>query len=168
MAGVASVYEYKGWGRKLVWAIKEGSPKRVRYILGYEMRNLLDERWNEVGFNAIVPVPVTESKLETQGFNHAELLAKPLSILMDIPIYPYALARSWNSLTQRDLGKVDRKENAELSYKAGLTNGLTGKTILLVDDLLTTGCTLAACADRLLDSGAAKVYGLTAAATLSR
>jgi len=165
LAGLGAIYEYKGRGRRLVWEIKAGAPKRVCYILGYDMHTLLRELWGEVEFDMIVPVPATQTRLEAQGFNHAELLAQPLSRLAGIPIRPDTLVRAESTLTQRYLNRENRKENAERSYQAGRVEELSGKTILLVDDLLTTGWTLTACAGRLLGAGAAKVYGLTAAAT---
>jgi len=168
LTDVAAIYEYKGRGRRLVWAIKEGEPKRVRYILGYDMRTLLGERWSEAAFDMIVPVPATQTRLEARGFNHAQLLAEQLGGLTGIPVCPHALVRAEDSLTQHNLNRADRRENAELSYQAGETGGLDDKTILLLDDLLTTGCTLAACAQRLLEQGAAKVYALAAATTPSR
>ena len=168
LADVAAVYKYRGYGRGLVWAIKEGTPKRVRYILGYEMHALLNERWGDVAFDMIVPVPATKAKLEAKGFNHAELLAEPLGRMAGISVCPDALVRVESSRVQHNLSRAERRENAELSYQAGQADELAGKTVLLVDDLLTTGSTLAACAERLLARGATAVYALAGATTPSR
>ena len=168
LAGVAAVYEYKGHSRKLVWALKAGEPKRVRYILAGEMQNILNGRWGEVGCDMIVPVPATQTKLEERGFNHAELLAEELGSCAGIPVRPEVLVRAEGSQVQHNLDRAQREKNAGLSYQIGLADGLEGKTVLLVDDLITTGWTLAVCARRLIDSGAAQVYALAAATTPSR
>ena len=167
LAGVAAVYEYKGHGRGLVWAIKAGE-RRVNYILGYDMHALINDHWGAVSFGAIVPVPATQTKLEAQGFNHAELLARELGRQTGIPACPQALVRAEGSLIQHSLDRSKRRENAERSYQTGEAGELAGKTILLVDDLLTTGATLAACAERLLESETASVYAIAAATTPSR
>ena len=168
LADIAASYEYKGHGRRLVWAVKEGEPRRVRYILAREMQTILNERWGDVAFDMIVPVPATKAKLEERGFNHAELLAEQLGKLAELPIYPEALVRAEDSQVQHNLDKAQREKNAGLSYLAGQAEGLRGKTVLLVDDLITTGWTLAVCAGRLIDCGAAQVYALAAATTPSR
>ena len=168
LAGIAAIYEYKGRGRKLVWAIKEGSPKRVRYTLANEMHAILSERWGNVAFDMIVPVPATKAKLEERGFNHAQLLAEQLGRLTGLPVCPDTLIRAEDSQIQHNLDKARREKNAELSYLAGQGVRLEGKTVLLVDDLITTGWTLAACAQRLIDCDAAQVYALAAATTPSR
>ena len=168
LAGIAAIYEYKGRGRKLVWAIKEGSPKRVRYILAYEMHATLNERWGNITFDMIVPVPATKAKLEERGFNHAQLLAEQLGKLAELPVYPDVLIRAEDSQVQHSLDKARREKNAGLSYLAGQDAKLEGKTVLLVDDLITTGWTLAVCAQRLIDCGATQVYALAAATTPSK
>ena len=168
LTDIAAVYEYKGHSRKLVWALKEDSPKRVRYMLAREMHAILNERWGNITFDMIVPVPATKAKLEERGFNHAQLLAEQLGKLAALPVYPDVLVRAEDSQVQHNLDKAQREKNAELSYLAGQDVKLDGKTVLLVDDLITTGWTLAVCAARLIDLGAAQVYAIAAATTPSR
>ena len=165
LSDVASVCVYGDESRPLILKIKDASEPRVYTFFAGEMHRLLTQLWPDASFDLIVPVPTTQAKMEARGFNQADLLAEPLSKLLGIPTYPHALLREAHSREQHTLSSEQRRENAGLSYKINQPDEVCGKTVLLLDDLLTTGYTASACANCLLDAGAAKVYALTCAAT---
>ena len=165
LSGIAGVLEYSGERRSLVLKIKDGPPARVCEFFAGEMFKVLAQHWAGVGFDAVVPVPTTNAKMLSRGFNQVDLLARPLGKLAEIPVLPNALRREESSKTQHELSRGQREENARLSYKINRPDAVAGQVVLLLDDLLTTGYTISACADCLLDAGAAKVYALCAAAT---
>lgn len=161
LSGIVALYPYKGYRRKLVWEIKRGRQKRVYRLFGYQFREAIEEHFPGVVFDMIVPVPASS----TREFNHAERLVEPLSAITQIPIYPGTLTRAKDSERQQSLGLKAREENARLSYKIGRPDVVSGRTILLVDDLITTGYTISACAKQLILAGASRVYALSSGYT---
>lgn len=163
-----SAMEYNGSVRKLILRMKADDNARLFRFFAGEMHEAMLEYWNGVDFDLIVPVPSTAARMKSRGFNQTELLADELGKLMKIPVCADALFREESSEAQHGLARPRRKENAERSYKVKEPAKTDGKTVLLVDDLITTGYTASACADRLLEAGACGVYVLTAARTSLR
>lgn len=108
----------------------------------------------------IVPVPVTLSRRLQRGFNQAELLGAPLARALGLPL-ERALQREIAG-KQAALDQAGRQRGAREAFRSATT--LSGR-VLLVDDVLTTGATAAACATELLGAGASRVYLLTLVAS---
>ena len=110
------------------------------------------------GADAVVPVPLHAARERSRGFNQARELAQHLSL----PVLD-ALVRTRNTSAQADLPKARRDANVRGAF--ALTRGVDvdGLVLVLVDDVSTTGATLNACAEPLLDAGAREVRALTAA-----
>ena len=104
----------------------------------------------------LVPVPMDGISRRRRGFNQSEEIARGLALATGWPVAPGALARPRGrrpqSLTPRD----DRAANARAGFRAGRED-VAGQSVLLVDDLITTGCTAAACTSVLLAAGAREV-----------
>jgi ComF family protein len=113
------------------------------------------------GADILVPVPLHRSRQRERGFNQARQLAKHLGL----PVIN-ALARTRNTASQADLPASKRGANVRGAFVARA--GVDGLTIVLVDDVATTGATLNACAAVLLDAGAREVRALTAAKAVAR
>ncbi|MCL2034120.1 MAG: hypothetical protein FWG94_05240 [Oscillospiraceae bacterium] len=160
--------EYNGATRDAVLRIKDTPEKRTLLFFANLMRDEILKNWGGVSFDLIVPVPINPSKLLSRGFNQAEKLAASLSPLLDIPVVGEAIMRFDDAQIQHTLSQAERRENAEAAYGPKDASGLRGKTVLLVDDVLTTGATLNACGKKLLAAGAAKVYAASATATRLR
>lgn len=108
----------------------------------------------------LVPVPLHPARLRERGFNQAELLARELARLLDAPLSTGALRRTKDTVSQVDTSsRAERLKNVREAFAS--TGTLDGETIVLVDDVTTTGATLLAAAQALLSAGAARVYGLT-------
>lgn len=115
-------------------------------------------------FDAVVPVPMQAAKLRTRGYNQAELLARGVARQLGIPLKTHLLRRvKTDVLSQTRLRREGRLRNAAAAYRTAHPRHLQGKTILLVDDVMTTGATCEACARLLRQAGAAKVYVLALA-----
>ncbi len=106
--------------------------------------------------DAIVPVPLYPKKLAKRGFNQSELIAEGISEALDIPVWKQALQRVKNTGTQTDKTRQERIENVQDAFRLQSENIGSNQHILLVDDVLTTGATLEACARELL-----KAKGIT-------
>jgi len=107
--------------------------------------------------DAVVPVPLHRSRRNERGYNQAELLAGRLAKRLHVPMWSGALKRTRKTTAQKYLGGRERQKNLESVFALG-RRSLAGKTILLVDDIYTTGGTAEACTRVLLEAGVAAVY----------
>lgn len=116
---------------------------------------------------AIVPIPLSQQRMRERGYNQAGLIAHPLSRIMRWKYLPDALQRIRHTRSQVGLNAAERCENVQAAFTAnpGLAQN---KTILLFDDIATTGATLHAASQALLSAGAKRVYALAAAKALQK
>lgn len=135
-----------------------------------------NEYLNEIKNNVdlIIPVPLHKSKLKKRGFNHASHVAKHLGVLLDIPLEDGLLIKTQKTKPQTETeNKNERQKNLKNAFSviSDIPSGsTTGKKVLLVDDVVTTGSTLAECAQTLrypykdsLKRGTREVWALTIA-----
>jgi ComF family protein len=113
----------------------------------------------------VVPVPLGKQRMKERGYNQVGLLARPLAGLQGWRYLPQVLVRTRETRTQVGLSPLERKENISGAFRAEPILA-AGKDILLVDDVVTTGATLAACSDALIKAGARNIYALTLARAL--
>ncbi len=122
-----------------------------------------------VKIDLLMPIPMLFKKERRRGYNQAELLVRALAREIKIPYTKRCLKRVKTKVfSQTQLGREGRLKNALASYRITHSDKVCGKTILLVDDVMTTGATLNACAQLLRDAGAANVYALALARGISR
>lgn len=110
----------------------------------------------QLAADGMAPVPLHRSRLSRRGYNQAEVLARRLSRLSGIPVWPKALVRPRKTVAQKYLGARERSQNLEGAFAAG-RQSVAGRTVLLVDDIYTTGGTAEACTRVLLRAGARQV-----------
>lgn len=111
-----------------------------------------------------VPVPLYPSRLRERGFNQAQLIALELGHILNIPIEPHALKRIRATKPQMSLREpAQRRRNVQRAFEAHCTESLKDRTILLVDDVTTTGATLQECAKALHAAGANKIFAFVLA-----
>ena len=110
----------------------------------------------------ILPVPLDSARRRERGYNQAALLARPVSWRMGIPYSDKSIKRIKQTRQQVGLSLPERQTNLAGAFKADRKR-VAGGNILIVDDVITTGSTMDACAQALIDAGANKVYGITLA-----
>lgn len=115
------------------------------------------------GDKIVVPIPLYYKKEMKRGFNQAERLAKIIAQEFNLPLENKALKRTKETEAQMSLKKKERRENIASAFKVITKNKIKNKTILLVDDVATTGLTLDEAAKVLIESGAKKVWGVVIA-----
>ena len=127
------------------------------------------DRYSEVcQADIVVPVPAHAARLRERGYNHAELIAKPLAGSLGLPCRSYLLVRSRPRPNKLRLTLRERWRSVRGAYTIRQGLRVDNLRILLVDDVLTTGATLDACSRALRKAGAAKVVALTVARAVPR
>jgi len=114
-----------------------------------------------------VPVPLHPDKLARRGFNQAELLARSAAMLLGIPMIPGALSRRASTGTQTFLDRRHRRDNVLRAFVCDEPARVAGRTVLLIDDVITSGATADGCARALLRSGASEVRVLAFAVSVA-
>jgi len=154
---VRSAYDYGGAARDLLHALKYGGVSAVAPLMGEEMAGRLADWPPDV--SAIVPVPMAGSRRRRRGYNQSQLLASEIGRFAGIPVAGRALVRRAGESQVEQPDEAARRANVKDAFAAGREPATD--CVLLVDDTMTTGATLDACARVLKSAGADRVYGLT-------
>jgi ComF family protein len=113
--------------------------------------------------DVVVPVPLFPTRLAERGFNQAALLARPLAEDLGAKLLARALVRTRDTPRQAALERGRRLVNVRKAFAVRSNAALAGKRVLLVDDVRTTGATLRACEEALLEAGVREVRSLVLA-----
>ena len=149
--------------RELIHRLKYSREIWIAKTLGRILsRGLEDSRLSGQDFDAIVPVPLHSKRLREREFNQAALFAEQLSLYSGLPVRD-VLVRSRYTGTQTALDRAERRQNLRNAFSLRKNAEVTDQNLLLIDDVLTTGSTLDACAAILLEQGAESVRALTLA-----
>ena len=111
----------------------------------------------------LVPVPLEKRKLKWRGFNQSEEIGKEISKFLNIPLINDILFKIKETLPQVELSEKEREENIKGVFIIRNRKKISGKKILLVDDVYTTGSTMKECAQLLKKAGAKEVIGIVIA-----
>lgn len=155
---------FAGTVRAALHALKYAGERRMAGPLG----EAAAERWRRAGAGGdlIVPVPVHAERARLRGYDQATLLADVIAGRLGLPA-SRLLERHRRTVAQFDLDRAQRGTNVSgafrLDPRAAAAADLRGRWVILVDDVTTTGATLAACAEVLMGAGALAVSGLTVA-----
>ncbi len=114
-------------------------------------------------YDLIVPVPLHPQRQLQRGFNQAELLARRIGMATSIPVSARSVRRVKKGASQARSGSINERRNNVSGAFICTDASVSGKRILLIDDVCTTGATLEACALALRTAGATDVSGLTVA-----
>lgn len=144
-------YTHDGDTQKVLYELKYYGNSRLGLFLGRWMANELLPSGFFQGIDCIVPVPLHAKKARMRGYNQSEMLADGLSAITGIPVLNGLIVRSRYTETQTHKGAYERWVNVQDVFECASLEAFEGKHILLVDDVMTTGATLVACADALAD-----------------
>ena len=145
--------------KKALWLLKYRGAKQ----LAKPLAELIKERvWKKMETKdwLVIPIPLSKNKMRRRGYNQAELIAKELSdnICADV------LLKKFHTKSQVEVkDKEERLANIIGSFEAKNSETITGKKIILIDDVLTTGATMREAKKILLSAGAKKVAGVVVA-----
>lgn len=155
---VVSSGVHAGILQEAVQALKYHNTGAVADPLGARLATaLLSLNWT---FDMIIPVPLHPDRLRLRGYNQAQRIAESLATVIQVVCVPQALQRVRHTRTQVGLNRAQRLTNMTDAFLAD-SGVVRGKTLLIVDDVRTTGATLTACALAAQQAGATAVYGAT-------
>jgi ComF family protein len=127
------------------------------------MTEALNRYWDADSFDLLIPVPLHPRRLRERGFNQILLLIKEISSRTGIPYGKTILQKKKPTLPQVSLSGIERERGIRGAFHVLRTEGLMGRSVLLVDDVYTTGATVNECSKVLRRGGAERVDVLTLA-----
>lgn len=154
-----SAYEFirDGIFQQIVHKFKYNGKSQLGILLGRKLgEELLKQPWIEE-IDLIVPVPIHRNKKMQRGYNQSSLIAEGIYQIINKPIDERIIKRIRNTETQTHLNLQERIENVKGAFKIMNKNKLKGKSILIVDDVCTTGSTVNEVARTLLNAGAREI-----------
>ena len=154
-AELAAPFLYDGLARELVLSLKYHGHRHLGPLLGEAAVVVAPQ-----GADGVVPVPLHPRRQAERGFNQSALIATTVAERLGVPLLEGALSRTRETPPQAGLNAAERKVNVRGAFAAPAR--LEGRTLLLVDDVCTTGATIDACARALRRAGAARVLAVTA------
>jgi ComF family protein len=158
-------YRYEGAILKGIHRLKYGSKSFLADALGPLLARFAEKRLDGQEDLLIMPVPLHFKRLQERGFNQSLLLARHVSRALHIDLDFLSLRRVRYTQPQTSLAKRERQQNVRGAFELKDQGAVKGNTVLLVDDVVTTGNTINECARILRKGGAQKVFGLSLART---
>jgi len=145
----------------MVHALKYGGLDYLAPLMAEEMLHRFAQLPELAMADLIVPVPLHRFKLRQRGYNQSELLAQHFAHCIGLPFCGNCLVRVRNTPSQTTLGRAGRLQNMTGAFACVRPEVVKGKTVLLIDDVATTGATLEGCAQALKQGGAKQVLAYT-------
>ena len=144
-----------------IYRLKYDGDRDIASVLGKFMARELDQRnWRP---DVIIPVPLHLDRLNERGFNQSELLAATIGRESGIDVATGVLTRKKYTESQVSLTRLERRQNVRGVFEADGSRTIKDKSVLVVDDIMTTGATLNECSRALKGLDPASIYCLSAA-----
>ena len=163
-SGCTAPFYYGNFSKKAMFIFKFRKRSELGEMFARYMALSVNESFYGVDFDLIACVPMDKLSKFKRGYNQSEILAYELSKILDIPFAWNLLGARKKKYSQHTLPNRERHNNVKDKYVCN--KRIDGKTILLVDDIKTTGATLDECSVQLLRSGAERVYCVTSLITV--
>lgn len=135
----------------LIHQLKYKGDTAIGFYLGEIMGKTLLNSNRFSSIDALIPLPLYVDKEHKRGYNQAAVICNGMSAVMNVPVLHGAVIRQHATETQTHKQRTERWENVKQSFKVAKPAELTGKHLLLVDDVVTTGATLEACGNIILE-----------------
>lgn len=155
---IVATGEHTGILRSAVVGLKYSSAFSTSDVLASRIISILPQF--DLTIDTVVPVPLHTSRLRERGYNQAKEISTRVAEWTSLPHQPDAITRIRSTRSQVGLDREERHHNMKDAFVAQ-ENLVSGKTLLLIDDVFTTGATLNACAEAALHAGAQQVIAIT-------
>ncbi len=153
ITNATSLFHFNKGGKfqKLIHKLKYQGKKEIGYELGRQFGFELKSSPAYAHINSVIAVPLHPNKQAKRGYNQSEAIAKGIADVLGIELDNSSLIRTKESETQTKKSRYERWQNVNSIFEVCQEDALTGKHVLLVDDVVTTGSTLEACANKILE-----------------
>ena len=162
----ASAVRYDGEARELVNSFKFRDMLWLRDDLVDWLEGVLRARFRVGEIDVVLPMPSTLGHRWNRGFNQSAVLARPLARRIGKPCGRFVIRRKGHPKKQSGLDEEERRLNAIGTFSVMRPSAVRGRTVLVVDDIMTTGATLSECAAELRRAGATRIWCVTVARSL--
>lgn len=165
-AGSAFYFTKKSLLQNVMHEIKYKGNVQAGLFMGKQTGLVLQRsgRFNDV--DCIVPLPLSSKRLQQRGYNQAAIIARGISSIINKKLVDDVVVRRTNTVTQTNKNRANRWQNMQDVFAIKDEDSLSGKHVLLIDDIVTTGATLEACAEVILSVSNTKVSIATVAHTI--
>jgi competence protein ComFC len=161
---MAAAFDYEGPAASLVKRLKySNQPYLASGMAAFLVAQLDQLQWPLP--DALVPVPLSFTHWLERGYNQSSLLAEEMGRLLDCPVW-HALKRQSGDYSQAALNLEQRKTLDGSRFRLNSKYSMSEKTLLVIDDVMTSGLTLQRCAETLMTASPASLYALTFCRTL--
>jgi len=161
-AGARSFGHYMAELSRVIQEFKFHGRRNLIGLLAPLLAAAYFDSWDKSDFDLVVPVPLHPKRKRERGYNQSELLARSLARYIAVP-YDNVLLRVRPTLPQVGLTDSQRHENVRKAFQCFKPQQVLRRRILLIDDVMTTGATVASAAQNLMETGAWRVSVLTVA-----
>lgn len=155
-----NVWLHKGPVRWSIYQFKYHNRRIFGEFYAEEMYRLYGQKLKEWKIDVIIPIPLHKKRRRRRGYNQAEIIARNLGKLAQIPVESQALARIRNTTAQKELSDKERKANLQHAFQV-TKYWKKVRRVLLIDDIYTTGSTIDEVAKVLRENGAEKIWFFT-------
>ncbi len=162
-----SPFVYTRSARSGIKRLKYNNSTETAEFFARRMALMVSQEYKRVDFDVVTCVPMYPSDLQERGYNHAALLGRSVAKILGLRYSTNVLSKIRQTKKQHTLNRSDRKVNIDGAYRVSRPDSVAGMTVLLCDDVSTTGSTLSECARALKEAGAKQVYCVTATAVHS-
>lgn len=150
----------------IVHELKYKGNKELGRFIGRKMGEVLLQTHRFHDIEAIIPLPLFAARERKRGYNQALVLCEGMAEILSIPILKNVIRRYTSSETQTNKNRIDRWLNMQGKFELRQPAAISGKHILLIDDVITTGATLEACGQALLTAANTRLSIMTMAYTV--
>jgi len=160
-------YEPHAETANILYELKYKNHPEIGVVMGRMIAKELMRSGMFEGIDAIVPVPLARKRERERGYNQSLELAKGVSEVTGLPIYNKVVKRTKFMGSQTQRGRWERNENVEHVFELVDGDSISGKHLLLIDDVVTTGATIIACAQKMQKASNVKISVLALGFTKS-
>jgi len=158
-----SILEYDAVSSPSILAIKYKNKREFLTMYGELAKRQYQDLLGKLAPECLVPVPVSRKKYRTRGYNQAELFAREIERWSNIPVKKDLIERRKETAPLKELNPIQRRRELEKAFVWKGKDYAGERTVLIVDDIYTSGATVDACAGILKQHGIKRVYVLTMA-----